>query len=159
VACGTEKKSKKPWWSRWIKDHKEVWCYLFPPFHPSADSHYLSSIFCHLFRCISGYDLVGVVVLGGWLDLVILEVLSNLWFYDLILKLFMLSPHSSHISKHGLGTCLIHSRNHPEKPIPHLTLLLGITLLQPLPISTSQAIQWPHSDSQESSDSVSSQWL
>ena len=34
-------------------------------------------------RCgTSVYDLVGLVVLGGWLDLVILEVFCNLWFYD-----------------------------------------------------------------------------
>ena len=34
-------------------------------------------------RCgTSGYGLVGKVVLGGWLDLMILEVLSNLWFSD-----------------------------------------------------------------------------
>jgi len=33
-------------------------------------------------RCgTSGYGLVGMVVLGGWLDLMILEVFSNLWFY------------------------------------------------------------------------------
>ena len=30
----------------------------------------------HLFT--SGYDLVGMVVLGGWLDFMILEVFSNL---------------------------------------------------------------------------------
>jgi len=30
-----------------------------------------------------GHGLVGMVVLGGWLDLMILEVFSNLWFYDL----------------------------------------------------------------------------
>jgi len=29
-----------------------------------------------------GYGLVGIVLLGGWLDLMILEVFSNLWFYD-----------------------------------------------------------------------------
>jgi len=29
-----------------------------------------------------GYGLVGMVVLGGWLDSMILEVLSNLRFYD-----------------------------------------------------------------------------
>ena len=29
-----------------------------------------------------GYGLVGMVVLGWWLDLMILEVFSNLWFYD-----------------------------------------------------------------------------
>jgi len=30
-------------------------------------------------RCgTSGYDLVGMVLLGGWLDLMILEVFSNL---------------------------------------------------------------------------------
>ena len=35
-------------------------------------------------RCgTSGYGLVGMVVLGGWLDL-ILEVFSNLWFYGLL---------------------------------------------------------------------------
>jgi len=31
-----------------------------------------------------GYVLVGMVVLGRWLDLMILEVFSNLWFYDSI---------------------------------------------------------------------------
>jgi len=32
-------------------------------------------------RCgTSGYGLVGMMVLGGWLDLMILEVFSNLWF-------------------------------------------------------------------------------
>jgi len=32
-------------------------------------------------RCgTSGYGLVGMVVLGGWLDLMALEVFSNLWF-------------------------------------------------------------------------------
>jgi len=30
----------------------------------------------------SGYGLVGVVLLGRWLDLMILEVISSLWFYD-----------------------------------------------------------------------------
>ena len=36
-------------------------------------------------RCgTSGYVLVGVVLLGWWLDLMIFEVFSNLWFYDLI---------------------------------------------------------------------------
>jgi len=30
-----------------------------------------------------GCDLVGMVLLGGWLDLMILEVFSNLWFCDL----------------------------------------------------------------------------
>jgi len=34
-----------------------------------------------------GYGLVGMVVLGGRLDLMILEVFSNLWFYDLSLSL------------------------------------------------------------------------
>ena len=29
-----------------------------------------------------GYGLVGMVGLGGWLDFMILEVFSNLWFYD-----------------------------------------------------------------------------
>ena len=29
-----------------------------------------------------GYGLVGMVVLGWQLDLMILEVFSNLWFYD-----------------------------------------------------------------------------
>jgi len=34
-------------------------------------------------RCgTSGYGLVRMVVLGGWLDWTILEVFSNLWFYD-----------------------------------------------------------------------------
>ena len=34
-------------------------------------------------RCgTSGHGLVGMVVLGWWLDLMILEVFSNLWFYD-----------------------------------------------------------------------------
>jgi len=34
-----------------------------------------------MYRCgTSGYGLVGMVVLGGWLDS-ILEVFSNLWFY------------------------------------------------------------------------------
>jgi len=37
------------------------------------------------YRCgTSWYGLVGVMVLGGWLDLMILEVFSNLWFYDCI---------------------------------------------------------------------------
>jgi len=37
-------------------------------------------------RCgTSGYGLVGMVVLGGWLDLMILEVFSNL-FYDFIFR-------------------------------------------------------------------------
>ena len=31
------------------------------------------------------YGLVGMVVLGGWLDFMILEVFSNLWFYDSVL--------------------------------------------------------------------------
>ena len=36
-------------------------------------------------RCrTSGYGLVGMVVLGGWLDLMIFEVFSSLWFYDSI---------------------------------------------------------------------------
>ena len=30
----------------------------------------------------SGYGLIGMVVLGWQLDLMILEVFSNLWFYD-----------------------------------------------------------------------------
>ena len=30
----------------------------------------------------SGHGLAGMVVVGGWLDLRILEVFSNLWFYD-----------------------------------------------------------------------------
>ena len=34
-------------------------------------------------RCVtSGYGLVGLVLLGWWLDFMILEVFSNLWFYD-----------------------------------------------------------------------------
>jgi len=34
-------------------------------------------------RCgTSGYGLVGREVLGGWLDLMILEIFSNLWFHD-----------------------------------------------------------------------------
>ena len=43
----------------------------------------------HPWRCLntcrcgsSGYGLVGMVVLGWWLDLMILEVFSNLWFYE-----------------------------------------------------------------------------
>jgi len=36
-----------------------------------------------MYRCgISGHGLVDMVLLGGWLDLMILEVFSNLWFYD-----------------------------------------------------------------------------
>jgi len=34
----------------------------------------------------SGYGLVGMVVLAGWLDLMILEVFSNLWFYDYMIN-------------------------------------------------------------------------
>jgi len=35
-------------------------------------------------RCgISGCSLVGMVMLGGRLDSMILEVFSNLWFYDI----------------------------------------------------------------------------
>jgi len=34
-------------------------------------------------RCgTSGHGLAGMVVLGGWLDSMVLEVFSNLWFYD-----------------------------------------------------------------------------
>jgi len=34
-------------------------------------------------RCgTSGHGLVAMVVLGGWLDLMVLEVFSSLWFYD-----------------------------------------------------------------------------
>ena len=32
-----------------------------------------------------GYGLVGMVVLGGWLDLMILEVFSKLSFYDSVI--------------------------------------------------------------------------
>ena len=35
----------------------------------------------------SWYGLVGMVVLGGWLDSMILEVFSSLWFYDSICPL------------------------------------------------------------------------
>ena len=36
-------------------------------------------------RCgTSGYGLVGMVLLGWWLDFMILEVFSNLWIYDLL---------------------------------------------------------------------------
>jgi len=35
-----------------------------------------------------GYGVVGMVVLGGWLDSMILEVFSNLWFYDTMIHLF-----------------------------------------------------------------------
>ena len=42
----------------------------------------------------SGYGLVGMVVLGGWLDSVMLEVFSNLWFYEcnLLLPECLLHP-------------------------------------------------------------------
>jgi len=33
----------------------------------------------------SGYYLVGMVLLGGWLDLMILEVFTNLGFYDCVI--------------------------------------------------------------------------
>ena len=39
----------------------------------------------------SGYGLVGMVLLDGWLDLMILEVFSNLWFYDSILFVVFIS--------------------------------------------------------------------
>jgi len=43
-------------------------------------------------RCgTSGYGLVGMVVLGGWLDLMILEVFFNLCFYD---SIFIFIGHS-----------------------------------------------------------------
>jgi len=36
-----------------------------------------------MYRCgTSGHGLVGMVVLDGWLDLMILEVFSSLWFCD-----------------------------------------------------------------------------
>jgi len=52
----------------------------------------------------SGYGLVGMVVLGGWLDSMILEVFSNLWFYDsTILQLL-----TTRLFQEGmLGACLI----------------------------------------------------
>ena len=37
----------------------------------------------------SGYGLVGTVLLGGWLDLMILEVFSNLWFYNSMILAFV----------------------------------------------------------------------
>jgi len=54
-------------------------------------------------RCgTSGYRLVGMVVLGGWLDLMILEVFSNLKFYDSMKQLLTLSGISEHTSIVGL---------------------------------------------------------
>jgi len=47
-------------------------------------------------RCgTSGCGLVGMVVLGGWLDLMILVVFSNLRFYDsaILLLLLFLNRH------------------------------------------------------------------
>ena len=51
---------------------------------------WLYAVIQKMCRCgTSGYDLVGMVVLGGWLDLMILEVFSNLWFYESTILWFL----------------------------------------------------------------------
>lgn len=81
--------------------------------------------------------------------------------FDFEVKLFMLSSHSSCISKHGLGTCLIHSHSHPEEPISiQLSCWASLSCsscpssrhrrFSDLTVTHKKAVtQWAHSDSQE----------
>jgi len=66
--------------------------WLLPSLQPRM-AHLATTTLLHLshhpWRCSKnaqmwhfGYGLVGMVVLGGWLDLMISEVFSSLWFYD-----------------------------------------------------------------------------